>query len=108
MFARTRGGESTPGYARTHIREAMTKTERSIRIVIADDHTIFREGLKTLLSRHPEFKVVGEAGDGDEACKLVEKLKPDILLLDFLMPKVCGIDVLRSLAESHSKVRRFC
>jgi DNA-binding NarL/FixJ family response regulator len=76
-----------------------------IRIVIADDHTIFREGLKPLLSGQPGFKVVGEASDGGEACKLVEKFKPDILLLDLFMPKMNGLDVLTALAESHSNVR---
>jgi two-component system, NarL family, nitrate/nitrite response regulator NarL len=83
----------------------MARSEGIISIVIADDHTIFREGLKMLLSGQPEFRVVGEAGDGNEVCKLVEKLTPDILLLDLLMPKANGIDVLRLLEESRSKVR---
>jgi two-component system nitrate/nitrite response regulator NarL len=76
-----------------------------IRIVIADDHTIFRDGLSALLSSRPEFEVAGEASDGAEALKLVEKLKPDILLLDLIMPKVGGMQVLEALAKSKNSVR---
>ena len=83
----------------------MTKSNHSIRILIADDHTIFREGLRILLAGEPEFLVVGEAGDGDEVLELVDKLQPDVLLLDRLMPKVNGMEVLRALVESHSNVR---
>ena len=83
----------------------MTKSESSTRILIADDHTIFRAGLRALLSSKPEFKVVGEAADGDEALKLVEKLKPNILLLDLLMPKKGGMDVLEALAAAKNGIR---
>ena len=83
----------------------MTKSESSTRILIADDHTIYRAGLRALLSSKPEFKVVGEAADGDEALKLVEKLKPNILLLDLLMPKKGGMDVLEALAEGKNGIR---
>jgi two-component system nitrate/nitrite response regulator NarL len=78
----------------------MSPKNSRIRILIADDHTIFRDGLKTLLAGKPELQVVAEACDGNEALKLIEKLRPDILLLDMSMPKVSGMDVLRSLAES--------
>jgi two-component system, NarL family, nitrate/nitrite response regulator NarL len=74
-------------------------------IVIADDHTIFREGLKTLLAGQREFKVVGEAGDGSDVRALIKMHKPEVLLLDYMMPKVNGIEVLRSLHESKSQVR---
>ena len=76
-----------------------------IRILIVDDHTIFRDGLKILLNSEPGFQVIGEAGDGKQALKLVEELQPDILLLDLLMPNTSGLEVLQSLAESQSKVR---
>lgn len=75
------------------------------RILIADDHTIFRDGLKTLFAREPEFKVVGEACNGAEAIELVDRLHPDILLLDMLMPKVTGMDVLRAISKSHGSVK---
>jgi two-component system, NarL family, nitrate/nitrite response regulator NarL len=76
-----------------------------IRILITDDHTIFCDGLKAMFGQEPEFKVVGEAHNGDEAIELVSRLRPDILLLDFLMPKGNGIDVLRALSESNNNVR---
>ncbi len=68
------------------------------RIVIADDHRIFRSGLRSLLEAEPEFKVVGEASEGDEAEALVKKLAPDVLLLDLSMPKRSGVEVLASMA----------
>jgi DNA-binding NarL/FixJ family response regulator len=61
------------------------------RILIADDQALFREGLRTLLSTRPDMDVVGEAGDGDEPVALVEKLQPDVVLMDLRMPKADGI-----------------
>jgi two-component system, NarL family, nitrate/nitrite response regulator NarL len=81
----------------------MSPKNPRIRIVIADDHTIFRDGLKTLLAGQGELHVVGEACDGEEALKLVEKLHPDILLLDMSMPRVSGMDVLQALADSSNQ-----
>jgi DNA-binding NarL/FixJ family response regulator len=83
----------------------MKKTGSEIRIVIADDRTIFREGLKKVLSGQQQFQVIGETGNGKDACRLVEKLKPDALLLDMAIPKMSGTDVLKCLAESKSKTR---
>jgi two-component system nitrate/nitrite response regulator NarL len=83
----------------------MTEDDKVVRILIADDHTIFRDGLKNLLAGEPEFQVIGEARDGGEALKFVVQLQPDVLLLDLLMPRVSGMDVLRSLSDSHSRVR---
>ena len=71
----------------------------SIRIVIADDHPIFRDGLRRLLEAEGNLKVLGEASDGAEAVKLVRKLKPDILLLDLAMPKHPGVEALRDLSS---------
>jgi two-component system nitrate/nitrite response regulator NarL len=68
-----------------------------IRIVIADDHPIFRDGLRRLLESEGEMKVVGEACDGREAVKLATEIKPDILLLDLAMPHHTGLDALRDL-----------
>jgi two-component system nitrate/nitrite response regulator NarL len=76
-----------------------------IRILIADDHPIFREGLRRLLEAEPGFQVIGQAGDGDEALKLVAELKPDVLLLDLAMPKMGGLDVLRELNDMRATVR---
>src|ERR1700730_5684888 len=77
---------------------SMDKKEPSVRIVIADDHTIFRDGLRRLLEAEPELQVVGEAADGAEAVAQTRRLTPDIMLLDLAMPRVPGMDALRELS----------
>jgi two-component system nitrate/nitrite response regulator NarL len=76
-----------------------------IRILIADDHPIFRDGLRRLLEAEPDLRVVGEAADGAEAVAMVGQLQPDILLLDLAMPRVPGMDALRELASGKQPVR---
>ncbi len=78
---------------------------RKTRILIADDHTIFRDGLRRLLESEPEFQVTGEAADGVEALQLAQQLKPDILLLDLAMPRMPGLETLRELSTQGSPVR---
>ena len=73
------------------------ETEKTIRIVIADDHPILREGLRKLLEAEPDLRVIGEAGDGVEAVKAVRRLKPDLLLLDLAMPRQTGLEALREI-----------
>jgi DNA-binding NarL/FixJ family response regulator len=68
-----------------------------VRIVIAEDHKILREGLKALLSGHKTMKVVAEAEDGIEAIRCVEKYKPDLLLLDLSMPRMGGLSVIKDV-----------
>ncbi len=70
----------------------------SVRVVIADDHTIFRDGLRRLLETEPGLQVVGEAADGVEALTLTRELQPDILLLDLAMPRKAGMEVMRELS----------
>ena len=71
---------------------------QTVRILIADDHPIFRDGLRRLLEAEEGHKVLGEAADGAEAVKLARQLKPDILLLDLAMPKHPGLEALRDLS----------
>jgi two-component system, NarL family, nitrate/nitrite response regulator NarL len=82
-----------------------TSVIRPVKIVIADDHTIFREGLRRLLEGEPGFRVIGDAADGREAVQLVRQLKPDLLLLDMAMPRVSGLQVLDELSSSDPPVR---
>jgi two-component system, NarL family, nitrate/nitrite response regulator NarL len=83
----------------------MANREKTIRIVIADDHPIFRDGLRRLLEADSRFKVVGEAGDGLEAVAQAAKLTPDILLLDLSMPRANGLKALQELSELGIPVR---
>lgn len=76
-----------------------------IRIVIADDHPIFRDGLRRLLETEPGFTVIGEAASGREAQQQVEALHPDVLILDFAMPEGNALDVLRALSHAKSTTR---
>ena len=75
------------------------------RILIADDHPIFRDGLKRLLESEREFKVVGEACDGVDAVKLVRELNPEILLLDLAMPRRAGLEALREMGSEPLSAR---
>jgi two-component system nitrate/nitrite response regulator NarL len=75
------------------------------RILIADDHPVFRQGLISIFRNESEFTVVGEAIDGQEALKRIGELHPDILLLDLMMPRMTGLETLRELWNSPSSVR---
>lgn len=78
---------------------------QNINILIADDHPIFRDGLRRLLEAEPGLKVIGEACDGAEAVKMARELKPDILLLDLAMPRHPGLEALRDLGSGQQSVR---
>jgi two-component system nitrate/nitrite response regulator NarL len=78
----------------------MDRQGRTIRIVIADDHPIFRDGLRRLLETESDMKVIGEGSDGREAVKLASDLKPDILLLDLAMPHHTGLDAIRDMSTN--------
>ena len=71
-----------------------------ITIVLADDHTIVRQGLRVLLEAEPDFSVVGESADGLEVPGLVERLRPDVLVLDVMMPGISGLEVTWQVRES--------
>ncbi len=73
--------------------------ERAIRLLIADDHPVFRQGLQAMLDSTEEFEVVGEAADGDEAVARALELQPDVVLMDLRMPGLNGIDATRRILE---------
>ncbi|MSR78482.1 MAG: response regulator transcription factor, partial [Candidatus Omnitrophica bacterium] len=72
----------------------MDGNEMTIKIVVTDDHSIIREGIKNVLASHSEYEIVAEASNGNEALECVRKLKPDILLLDISMPGLGGLDII--------------
>ena len=75
-------------------------TLAAIRILVVDDHTLFRRGLTALLQAQPQFTVVGEAGDAGEALRRAAELQPDVILLDNHLPGVNGVDALQGLREA--------
>ncbi len=77
----------------------------SIRIIIADDHSIVRKGIKTEISNHPEFLVIGEAATTDEALHLVETTHPDVLLLDIHMPGMKAVEVIQRIKAQDHQVK---
>ena len=72
-------------------------SSKKIRIVIADDHKVVREGTRELLQKESDLEVVGEAGDGEEAVELVKDLKPDVVIMDVAMPRLNGIDATKQI-----------
>ena len=76
---------------------------KKIRILIADDHPVFREGIRKLLELEPGFEVVGQAGDGEEAISLAEEVKPDVVIMDIMMPKLNGIDAAKRVKSALPK-----
>jgi DNA-binding NarL/FixJ family response regulator len=80
-------------------------SERVIRVLIADDQTVVREGLETLLRLSPGIDVVGAARDGEEAVQLVAEHAPDIVLMDLRMPRCDGVQATRRIAQEHPGTR---
>ncbi|HLI06227.1 MAG TPA: response regulator transcription factor [Ktedonobacteraceae bacterium] len=80
-----------------------TETSRKIRILLADDHPIVREGLRAVLETQPDFEVIAEAANGDETLRLARAMQPDIILLDLEMPFMDGVETIRRLRLQHSQ-----
>lgn len=74
---------------------------RRIRILLADDHTVVRDGLRALIEKQPDMEVVAEAGDGRVCIQMTEQHKPDVVLLDVAMPEMNGIEAARRIVASH-------
>lgn len=77
----------------------------SVKILIADDHQVVREGLRTMLEKDPDFEVVGEAADGKAAADLSRELSPDVIIMDVSMPVMDGIDATRQITARNSQAK---
>jgi DNA-binding NarL/FixJ family response regulator len=83
----------------------MAGTNSPIGVLLVDDQSLLREGLRTLLELHPDIKVLGEAGDGNEAARLVESLAPNVVLMDIRMPRCDGIEATRKIAQRRPEIQ---
>jgi DNA-binding NarL/FixJ family response regulator len=77
----------------------------TLRVLIADDHPLFRHGIRSLLTANAEFDVVGEATTGEEAIRLAEQLQPDVIVMDIQMPQVNGIEATRRILHASPNIR---
>ena len=75
------------------------------KLLIVDDHPMFREGIKSIIARNPQLEVVGEAGEGRAALKMVENLRPDMVLLDVSLPDMNGIDLIQDIKKFLPEIR---
>jgi CheY-like chemotaxis protein len=78
---------------------------RKVRVMLADDHAVVRQGIAKMLSDEPDIEVVGAAGDGQEAVEMAARLLPDVILMDLSMPKLNGIEATRSIHEEFPQIR---
>jgi len=87
------------------VRKMIGKLENKIKIVIIDDHQLFREGVKRILAMEPEFDIVAEGEDGSQAAQLAEEYEPDVILMDINMPEVNGVEATKELVEKFPHVK---
>lgn len=83
----------------------MSDSQRPIKVIVADDHTLFRKGMVILLNQDSRITVVGEAASAREAIQLVQSLRPDVVLLDVKLPKMNGIDAAREITQRFPRVK---
>jgi NarL family two-component system response regulator LiaR len=76
-----------------------------IRVAVADDHTIVREGLATMLEAYADLTLVGEAADGERAVQLCDEVRPDVVLMDLMMPRMDGVAATRAILQAHPRTR---
>jgi DNA-binding NarL/FixJ family response regulator len=81
------------------------KSREQIKVLLVDDHAILREGVHALLAREPDLRVVGEAADGQEALEQVPRLRPDVVIMDIVMPRMNGLEATRLITERYPDVR---
>jgi DNA-binding NarL/FixJ family response regulator len=80
-------------------------TRKEVKLLIVDDHPVFRRGLREIIEEHPGFRIVGEAGDGESGLRLALERHPDIAIVDIEMPKQSGFDMARALRRMNSMVK---
>jgi len=78
---------------------------KKIKLFLADDHAILRDGLKSIIENNTDYEIVGESGNGREALNQIEKIKPDIAILDISMPGMTGIEITRQLKKYHPQIK---
>ena len=79
--------------------------QKKVRVILADDHPVVRDGLAAMVNQQPDMEVVAEAGDGEEAIALYERHQPDVMVLDLRMPKRDGLAVVQRVLEINPKAR---
>ncbi len=80
--------------------DQLEPSTQRIRVLVADDHPVFRRGMRAILGAEPDTELVGEATDGEEAISLASRLQPDVILMDLNMPKVSGIEATHRILEA--------
>ena len=79
--------------------DALLKRSKKITLLLSEDRVLVRQGVRSLLEHEPDFQIVGETGDGLQTVELVQRVKPDVLLLDLMLPSLNGLDVTRQVRE---------
>ncbi|MDK2745005.1 MAG: response regulator [Nitrospira sp. BO4] len=103
-------GKASPGHDNKPFKQQPPSIQESsqkpcIRVLLVDDHTMMRQGLRTILAGYADIEVVGEATNGEEAVELVDRLSPDVVVMDLNMPKMDGIEATRLIKTSHAQVQ---
>jgi DNA-binding NarL/FixJ family response regulator len=83
----------------------MVVKQSQYRILLADDHTLIRRGIRNLISNNPALKVIGEVGDGEELLVFLQTNQPDLLILDISMPKLTGIEAVSKVRKLYPKIK---
>jgi len=94
----------TTGQSRNIVEHFTSASGSTVRVLVADDHAMVRQGLCSVLKQYSDIQVVGEAANGEEAVALADSLQPDVILMDVTMPKVDGVEATRLLKRKHPDV----